>query len=130
LNGSGVTDLVRTISSTSFTWPATFGRKDHSPPYNIFYASLKGLHPNVTFPQDSQMGIFVPKLWKLIFFQIDFFFENARAISYSPLPLNRSFQRCKTCPVKPHLTFDFKGFVVGNQILNLIIAPSFDHNSC
>jgi hypothetical protein len=60
LNENGVTDLVGTTSSTSFTRPATFGRRHHSPPYSIFCASLWGLHPNVTFPHDSQVG--VPKL--------------------------------------------------------------------
>jgi hypothetical protein len=34
------------------------------PPYNIFYASPRGLHLNVTFPQDSQVG--VPKLGLLL----------------------------------------------------------------
>ncbi len=50
-------DLVRTISSTSFTWPTIFEKRHHSPPYSIFCTSSQGLHPNVTFPQDSQMGL-------------------------------------------------------------------------
>jgi len=48
VNGSGGADLVRTTSSTKFTWPATFGRRHHSHPYSILYASLWGLHSNVT----------------------------------------------------------------------------------
>jgi hypothetical protein len=28
------------------------------------------------------------------------------------------------------LTLTFKGFLVGNQIFNLILTLSFDHNSC
>jgi hypothetical protein len=35
------------------------------PPYSIFCASPQGLHPNVTFPRDSQM--WVPKLGLLLF---------------------------------------------------------------
>ncbi len=50
----------RDSSSISFTWPATFGRRHHSPPYSILCASLQGLRPNVTFPRNSQME--VPKL--------------------------------------------------------------------
>ncbi len=64
LNGSGVVDLVRTTSSTNFTQSTTFGKRHHSSPYNIIYACPQGLHPNVTFPQDSQMG--VPKLGPLL----------------------------------------------------------------
>jgi hypothetical protein len=38
--------------------------KHHSPPYNILCASLRRLHPNVTFSHDSQVG--VPKLRLLL----------------------------------------------------------------
>ncbi len=65
MNRNGATKLIRITSSTSFTWPATFGKRHHSPPYSILYASLYGLHPNVTFPHDSQMRI--PKLGLLLF---------------------------------------------------------------
>jgi hypothetical protein len=59
----------------------TFGRRHHSPPYNILCASPWGLHPNVTFPRDSQMR--VPKLGLLLsqnfgrsyFSQIKFFLK-------------------------------------------------------
>jgi len=50
LNGSGASDLIRMISSTSFTQLTTFGKRHHSPPYNILCASSQKLHPNVTFP--------------------------------------------------------------------------------
>jgi len=59
-----VVDLVGTISSTSFTWPGTFGGKHRSPPYNILCASPWGSHPNVIFFRDSQVG--VPKLGVLL----------------------------------------------------------------
>jgi hypothetical protein len=60
LNGNGATDLIRTISNISFTQLVTFGRRYHSLPYSIFCASPWGLHSNVTFPEDSQVG--VPKM--------------------------------------------------------------------
>jgi len=60
LNKSGVIDLVWSTSSTSFTQPSTFGSRHHSPPYNILCAFPWGLHPNVIFPHDFQVG--VPKL--------------------------------------------------------------------
>jgi len=46
------------------------------------------------------------------------------------IALKRSFQWCIAHPIWPHLTPDFKGFVIGSQIPNLTSAPSFDHNSC
>jgi len=63
-NGSGVMDLVGMTSGTSFTQLATFGRRHHSPPYNIFYAFSWRLYPNVTFPWVFRMG--VPKLELLL----------------------------------------------------------------
>ncbi len=57
-------ELNRYNFNTSFTRPATFKSKHQSPPYNIFYASPWGLHPIVTFPQNSQVGI--PKLGFLL----------------------------------------------------------------
>jgi hypothetical protein len=53
-NESDATDLIGTTLSTSFTQPVTFRRRHHSLPYSILRASPHGLHPNVTFPQDSQ----------------------------------------------------------------------------
>jgi hypothetical protein len=49
-------DLIGTTSSTSFTQSTTFGKRHHSLPYNILCVSPRGLHPNVTFPLDSQMS--------------------------------------------------------------------------
>ncbi len=60
LNGSGILDLIGMISSTSFTQPTTLGKRHNSLPYNILCASPRRLHPNITFPQDSQVR--VPKL--------------------------------------------------------------------
>ncbi len=36
------------------------GGSHHLPPYSIFCATFRGLHPNVSFSRDSQVG--VPKL--------------------------------------------------------------------
>jgi hypothetical protein len=57
---------------------------NHSPPYAILCAFLWGLHPNVTFPRDSQVG--VPKLGILLsqnvgcsyLFQIKFVLRMSR----------------------------------------------------
>jgi hypothetical protein len=38
-----------------FTQLATFGRKHHSSSFSIFCAFMQGLHPNLIFPQDSQV---------------------------------------------------------------------------
>jgi hypothetical protein len=68
----------------SFTRPVTFGKRHHSLPYNIFCAYLQGLHPNVTFPWEFQVG--VPKLRLFLsqnfghscLSQIKFFLRNWR----------------------------------------------------
>jgi hypothetical protein len=56
--------LNRNNLNTSFTRLVTFKSRHQSPPYNIFYDSPWGLHPNVTFPRDSQVA--VPKLELLL----------------------------------------------------------------
>ncbi len=110
--------------STSFTRPTTFGRRHHSHRYSILCASLQGLHPNVIFPQDSQVGI--PKLKLLLslnfghsyLFQIKFFF---RMQGKYLIALKKIFPTVyNTPPIGYHLTHVFKGFV----------TPSFDYNSC
>ncbi len=69
LNGSGAVNLVGTTSTTSFTWLVTFGRRHHSPPYNIFCASPWGLHLNVTF----SLGLLLSQNFgRSYFFQIKF----------------------------------------------------------
>jgi len=55
-------DLVRIILSSNFTSFATFGRRDHSPPYSIFCDFPPRIHPNNTFCEDSQMGVSKPIL--------------------------------------------------------------------
>jgi len=69
----------------------------------------------------------VPKLWTFISFSNQIFFKNSKIISYSPQKdLSKGL---KHALIGPHLTPTFKGFVVKNQIPNLTLAPSFDHNS-
>jgi hypothetical protein len=117
-------DLIGTTSSISFTRPITFGRKHHSPPYSIFCASLQGLHSNVTFPQNSQVR--VPKLGLLLF-------QNFGRSYHSQIKSVLKVQGQYLIAfenIRPHLTPDFKGFIVESQIPNLTPTPSFDHNSC
>ncbi len=70
----------------------------------------------------------ISNLWMLISFSNQVFFKSVRTIFYS-LWKYLSYDVYHTS-IKPHLTPIFKGFVVGNQIPNLTLAPSFDHNSC
>ncbi len=70
----------------------------------------------------------VPKLWMLISFSNQVYFEKTRKISYSPKKyLSNGVQHT---PIRPHLAPAFKGFMVGSQISNLTPTPSFDHNLC
>jgi hypothetical protein len=64
----------------------------------------------------------------LISFLNQFFYENSKAISYSPQKyLSNGVLHA---PIEANLTLSFKELVIRNQIPNLIPAPSFDHNSC
>ncbi len=123
LDINGEVDLIRTTSSSSFTRPITFGKRHHSPFYNILCDFLQGLHSNGIFSLDSQVG--VPKLGLLLFqnFGHSYFSSNqaylnhARAIYYSP---QKYFSNnVWHVLIGVHLTFTLKGFVVGNQIFNL-----------
>jgi hypothetical protein len=54
--------------------------------------------------------------------------EHKRAIAYSP---QKDFSNgVLHAPIKDHLTFALRGFVVKSQIPNLTSGPSFDHTSC
>jgi hypothetical protein len=122
----GATNLVGTTSSINFTWPTTFGRKYHSPTCNILYAFLHGLHPNGTFSRDTCVG--VPKFWTFTSSSNQTCFEHAREIFYSPWKdlSNNVLHNL----IENHLTLILRGFVIGSQISNLTLNPSFDHNSC
>jgi len=118
-------NLVGTISSTSFTWPATFRTKHHSPPYNILHDIPWGLHSNEIFYQNFQMGnpkneIFVVlKFWTFISSSNQTFLKHARTISHSPG--RNVFNSVSHAPIDDHLSLFLKGFVV---------PPFFNHNSC
>jgi hypothetical protein len=56
------------------------------------------------------------------------YLEHVRVIYYNPQKDLSSIVLHN--PIKDHLTPALRGFVVGNQILNLTPNPSFDHNSC
>ncbi len=77
-----------TTLNTSFTWPATFGRRPSSLPYNILHDSPWSYIQMTFFPRLSsghpKIGTFiVSKLWTLIFISNKICFENEMAISYS-----------------------------------------------
>jgi hypothetical protein len=123
LDINGEVDLISTTSSSSFTWPTTFGKRHHSLPYNILCDFLQRLHSNEIFSLDSQVG--VPKLGLLLFqnFGHSYFSSNqtyldhSRAIYYSPQKyLSNNVWHIL---IGVHLTFTLKGIVVGNQIFNL-----------
>ncbi len=115
MNGNDATDLIGTTSSTSFTWLATFGKKHHSPPYGIFCASPRGLHPNVIFPRHSQN----PKTLEVHILLKSNLFLIVKAITYNPWKyLSNGVYHVS---IGPHFTLALKGFVVGSQISNLII---------
>jgi hypothetical protein len=54
--------------------------------------------------------------------------EHAKAISYSFQ--KKKFNGVLHTQIEDHLTLVLKGFVVGSQIPNLTLGPSFDYNSC
>jgi hypothetical protein len=57
------------------------------------------------------------------------YLEHARAIFYSSQ--KDISNGALHAPIRVHLTFDLKGFVVGSQIFNLTFDPfKKNHNSC
>jgi hypothetical protein len=54
--------------------------------------------------------------------------EHTRAIFYSPQKdLSNGVLQA---PIRDHLTPSLRGFVVGSQIPNFTLDPSFDHKLC
>ncbi len=87
-------------------------------------------HFSLGLPTESpKIKIFIiSKLWTFIFFSNQIYFENARGIFHS---LQKGlFNNVQNTLIGIHLTPIFKGFFIKSQILNLTLAPSFDHNSC
>jgi len=83
LNGSGATDFIETTLNINFTRVATFGKRHHSLPYNIFYVSPLVLPPKSFFSgflsRSPKIGTFVvSKLWTLLSFSNQVFLENEK----------------------------------------------------
>jgi hypothetical protein len=111
LNLSGVVDLIGITLSTSFTWLTTFVRKHHSFSYSIFFDSPQRLHPNGIFSQYSQnwKSCYFKTLVVHIFFKSNFL-KHTRIKSYNlQKDLSNSVLHA---PIKNHLTFVLRGFVV------------------
>jgi hypothetical protein len=54
--------------------------------------------------------------------------EHVREISYSfQIDISNGVWHA---PMRAYLALALKGFVVGNEIFNLTLDPSFDYNSC
>jgi len=109
-----------------------FGGSHHLPPYSIFCVSSQRLHPNGSFPQDSQGGVpklsrvGVPGLWEPISPSSNLRFEWGLNQSYSfPRELfnamSQSFRRRRE-EVNSRL------LVVRSQTASLTPDPSFAHN--
>jgi hypothetical protein len=124
-----MTNLIGTISSTSFTQPTTFGRRHHSPPYSIICVFPRGLHPNGIFSWDCQNWDFccLKTLDVHIFFKSCFFksmwWQNLIAS-------NRSFQRCIARSNQRWFDPCSKGIYGRKSNSQFDLDFSFDHNSC
>jgi len=118
-------DLVRIISNSSFTWPTTFARRHHSPPYNICFITIcEGYIQMAFFPRT----LIVPKFYPLMFYSNQTCFEHVKIIFYN---LQKDLSNgIWYVSIEAHLTLILKGFVVGSQIFNLTPNFSFDCNSC
>ncbi len=96
------------------------------PPYNIICDSLWVYNPNDKFKKKIETLV-VPKLWTLISSSNQTFLEHVKALPYS---LEKDLSKLYHAPIGNHLTPALRGFMVKNQIPNLIFTPYFDHNSC
>jgi len=129
-----VADLIITTSSSNFTWPTTFGKRHHSLPYSILFDSPWRLHSNNTFSQDSQMG--VPKIRLLLSQKISCsYLLQIKCVwsmqgKYFIAFKKKKFNNLLHASIRDHLMPTLRGFMVRNQIPNLTLGSSFDHNSC
>jgi hypothetical protein len=119
-----------------FTWLTTAQTRGshHRPPYSILCSSPPHLHPNGYFSRDSQGG--VPKLsrfgllglWAFITSRPELGLGRGLNQSYSsPRELSNGMLHF-TCMLQDRV--DPLLLVVGSQIANLTLGPSFDHNLC
>ncbi len=98
--------LNRDNFKIKLTQPTTFGRKHHSPPYNICYDSSRGLHSNGTFSCNSKLGVLLFQNSRHSYlFKSSLFGSCKGNILY---PLKRSFQWCMACSNWSSFDFYFK----------------------
>jgi hypothetical protein len=110
------------------------GGSHHLPPYSILCSSPWRLHPNGYFSQDSRVG--VPKSRQMGLLGL-----------WSPITLRANLgswcglkQSCSSCQelsnavshsrIAHRKKVDSRLFVVGSQIGNSTLGPSFGHNLC
>ncbi len=111
----------------------------HLPPYSILCATFRGLHPNGSFSQDSQVGVSklsrncpeivpvgVPGLWELI--TLDYKVWSQRGLNQSCNPRRDLSNDVSHCQFGGREKVDSRLFVVGSQIGSLTPGPSFAHN--
>ncbi len=108
------------------------GGSHHLPPYIILCSSAQRLHPNDSFPRDSQSGVpklsrvGLPKLWQLISPSSDLRLEQGLKQSCS-FPRELSNAMSHSC-CRRRGQVDSRLLVVGSQTANLTPDPSFAHN--
>jgi len=114
--------------------PPGLGGSHHLPPYNIFCASPRGLHPNGILFQDSQMGVLklpklgLPQLWGPLTWRANLELRWGLKKSYSPCQELSNGMSHTTCTQVNWV--DSWLLVVGSQTANLTLSLSFGHNLC
>jgi len=104
----------------------------HLPPYSILCSSPSRLHPNGTFSQDSQVGVpklsqvGVPGIRELI--TPDCRVRSRRGLNQSCSSPRELFNAMSHSRIKHREEVDSRLLVVGSQIVNLTLGPSFAHN--
>ncbi len=76
------------------------------------------LFPRAPKSESQNWNFYHPITLDIHIFSNQIYFENVKAISYTP---SKGFSNnVWHSPIGIHLTFDFKGFVMKNQVFNLI----------
>ena len=110
-------------------WPG-LGGSHHLPPYSILCNAPRGLHPNGSFSQDSQVG--VSKLsrncprWSPGTLGA----HNSRlpGLNQTCIPRRDLFNAMSHSPFGGREEVDSRLLVVGSQTASLTPGPSFAHN--
>jgi hypothetical protein len=110
------------------------GGSHHLPPHSILCTSPRGPHPNGFLSRDSQVGILrlprlgLLRLWGAITLCADLWLRLGLKQSCSPY---RNFFNGMSHAICTHGNqVDSQLLVVGSQIVNLTLGPSFSHNLC